>query len=364
MMDTDKFEKRILVTGGAGFIGSCLVKHFVKKYPNYLIVNFDALTYAGNLENLKEIEGADNYVFFKGTITNSFAIDFVFMEYDITDIIHLAAESHVDRSIEGPQQFVETNVIGTFNLLEAARKWWCDDFSAHRFHHVSTDEVYGSLNLGDKTYFHENTKYDPHSPYSASKAASDHFVKAYHDTYGLNVTISNCSNNYGPYQFPEKLIPLAINNLKNGRKIPVYGTGDNVRDWLYVEDHVKAIDTIFHKGEAGETYNVGGLCEMSNLEIVKEIIYEYFILTKGPIASHDINVEDYYEFVADRKGHDKRYAIDPSKLSEKLGWAPEEVFSTGIYKTVKWYLENEEWLKNVTSGEYKEYYNNHYGNKS
>lgn len=354
-------EKVIMITGGCGFIGSCLVRHMVKKYPNYMIVNFDALTYAGNLENLKEIESYPNYTFVKGDIRSVSDIMSTIVLYHVTDIIHLAAESHVDRSITGPLAFVETNVVGTFNLLDVARRCWSHDYASHRFHHVSTDEVYGSLNLGDKTYFHEDTKYDPHSPYSASKAASDHFVKAYHDTYGMNVTISNCSNNYGPYQFPEKLIPLAINNLKNGKKIPVYGTGDNVRDWLYVEDHVKAIDLIFHNGVSGETYNIGGLCEKSNLDIVQEIVHEYFVLTKGPVEGRDVNVEDYYEFVEDRKGHDKRYAIDCWKLHEKLGWQPEEVFETGIYKTVKWYLENDEWLKNVTSGEYKEYYDKQYG---
>lgn len=357
----EKYDKVIMITGGAGFIGSCLVKHMVKKHPNYKIVCFDCLTYAGNLENLKEVENAPNYVFCYGDIRNYDHIGIAFNEYMVTDVIHLAAESHVDRSINGPRDFVETNVIGTFNLLEMARHKWRDDYSSHRFHHVSTDEVYGSLNLGEKTYFHEDTKYDPHSPYSASKASSDHFVKAYHDTYGMNVTISNCSNNYGPNQFPEKLIPLAINNLKNGKKIPVYGTGDNVRDWLYVEDHAKAIDLIFHNGEAGETYNIGGLCEKSNLEIVEEIIHEFMVLTKGPIDGANINVKDYYEFVEDRKGHDKRYAIDCWKLHDKLGWQPEEVFETGIYKTVKWYLENDEWLNNVTSGEYKEYYNRQYG---
>ena len=369
------YKKRILITGGAGFIGSCLVKHMVKKYPDYLIVVFDALTYAGNLENLKEIENYPNYRFSKGDIRDYGHIVTVFNEYLITDVIHLAAESHVDRSIEGPRTFVETNVIGTFNLLEMARHKWRDEYEKHRFHHVSTDEVYGSLNLGDATYFHEDTKYDPHSPYSASKASSDHFVKAYHDTYGMNVTVSNCSNNYGPYQFPEKLIPLAINNLKNGKKIPVYGKGDNVRDWLYVEDHAKAIDVIFHKGRSGETYNIGGLSEKSNIEIVHDIIFTYFktiafaeAAKKARTASEfdemvniTINPDDYIEYVEDRKGHDKRYAIDCSKLMDELDWVPETCFEIGLDQTVDWYLTNDEWLENVTNGEYKEYYNKHYG---
>ena len=378
MVDINKFKKRILVTGGAGFIGSEVIRHFVKKYPDYLIVCFDCLTYAGNLENLKPVENEPNYVFSNGDIRDYGHIATVFNEYLITDVIHLAAESHVDRSIDGPRAFVETNVIGTFNLLEMARHKWRDEYEKHRFHHVSTDEVYGSLKLGDATYFHEDTKYDPHSPYSASKASSDHFVKAYHDTYGMNVTISNCSNNYGPYQFPEKLIPLAINNLKNGKKIPVYGKGDNVRDWLYVGDHAKAIDIIFHKGKSGETYNVGGMCEKSNIEIVEEIIAQYFWNKKlaevfetaksieeiKEKAKLDINPSDYIEYIEDRKGHDKRYAIDCSKLIEELDWVPEVPFEIGIQETIKWYLDNDEWLKNVTSGAYKEYYNKQYGEKA
>ena len=370
-----EYKKRILVTGGAGFIGSEVVRHFVKKYPEYLIVNFDCLTYAGNLENLKEVENEPNYVFVKGRIQSNTDVVNVFDTHKITDIIHLAAESHVDRSISDPLAFVETNVIGTAILLENARIRWKDDYSAHRFHHVSTDEVYGSLNLGDNTYFHETTKYDPHSPYSASKASSDHFVKAYHDTYGLNVTISNCSNNYGPYQFPEKLIPLAINNLRNGRKIPVYGKGDNVRDWLYVGDHADAIDVIFHNGKPGETYNVGGMCEKSNLEIVHDIIFTYFktlafaeaakkaksISEFDEMVNIEINPNDHIEYVEDRKGHDKRYAIDCGKLMDELNWWPKTPFEMGLDKTVEWYLTNDEWLKNVTSGEYKEYYRKQYG---
>ena len=369
------YKKRILVTGAAGFIGSHVVRHFVNKYPDYLIVAFDCLTYAGNLENLKDVENAPNYAFVKGDIRNYDHIGTAFNEYLITDVIHLAAESHVDRSIDGPRDFVETNVIGTFNLLEMARHKWSGDYASHRFHHVSTDEVYGSLKLGEKTYFHEDTKYDPHSPYSASKASSDHFVKAYHDTYGLNVTVSNCSNNYGPNQFPEKLIPLAINNLKNGKKIPVYGKGDNVRDWLYVEDHADAIDTIFHNGKSGETYNVGGMSEKSNIEIVHDIIFTYFHIIKfteaarlaksasefDELARVDIDPTDYIEYVEDRKGHDKRYAIDCSKLMDELNWWPKTPFEMGIDKTVEWYLSNDEWLKNVTSGDYKDYYEKHYG---
>lgn len=355
-----EYKKRILVTGGAGFIGSEVVRHFVRKYPEYLIVNFDCLTYAGNLENLKEVEDEPNYEFFKGDIRAFNDVVNAFDKFEITDVIHLAAESHVDRSITGPADFVFTNVVGTFNLLEAARMKWKDDYSAHRFHHVSTDEVYGSLELGNNSKFHETTKYDPHSPYSASKASSDHFVKAYHDTYGLNVTISNCSNNYGPYQFPEKLIPLAINNLKNGKKIPIYGKGDNVRDWLYVGDHANAIDVIFHDGKDGNTYNVGGMCELSNYELIIMLIYAFREVSEG-VMPFEINLGDYVEFVQDRKGHDKRYAIDCSKLVFELGWSPKMRFRDGLKETVEWYLDNGEWLDNVTSGDYKKYYEEHYG---
>lgn len=351
------WKKRILVTGGAGFIGSEVIRHFVKKYPEYLIVNFDALTYAGNLENLKEVENEPNYAFVQGDIRFAETVDKVFSLFSITDVIHLAAESHVDRSIDGPKDFIETNVFGTFNLLEAARKYWADDYSACRFHHVSTDEVFGSLPLfGGR--FDEETKYDPHSPYSASKASSDHFVKAYHDTYGLNVTISNCSNNYGPYQFPEKLVPLAINNLKNGRPIPIYGKGDNVRDWLYVSDHAAAIDTIFHNGKSGETYCVGGDQELANLAIIKYLINAY-----NKITGTKLTFEESVEYVTDRKGHDKRYAINHSKLTKELGWKPQESFTSGIEKTVRWYLENEEWLDNIINEDYKNYFEKHYGKK-
>ena len=352
----EQYDKRILVTGGAGFIGNAVIKHLILKYPSYFIVNYDLLTYAGNLANLGNFENDPNYGFIRGDITDIALLAEVFDFFGITDVIHLAAESHVDRSINGPADFVRTNINGTFILLEVARAAWKDDYSAHRFHHVSTDEVFGSLPLRGISKFDENTKYDPHSPYSASKAASDHLVKAYHDTYGLNITISNCSNNYGPYQFPEKLIPLVINNLVNNRPIPVYGKGDNVRDWIFVGDHAAAIDVIFHKGKSGETYCVGGNHEMSNLAIVKTIINVYNKLTHSSVKP-----EKVIEFVEDRKGHDKRYAINTKKITDELRWRPLETFSSGIEKTVKWYLENGEWLENVTSGEYRNYYKEHYG---
>lgn len=357
-MNLNSFDKRILVTGGAGFIGSEVVRYFVKNYPHYLIVNFDALTYAGNLENLKDVEEAGNYIFELGDIRNKAEINRVFNGYKITDVIHLAAESHVDRSIDGPQDFLETNVFGTFNLLDVAREAWSDNYAEHRFHHVSTDEVFGSLSLfGGR--FDEKTPYDPHSPYSASKASSDHFVKAYHDTYGLNVTVSNCSNNYGPYQFPEKLVPLAINNLKNGKPIPIYGKGDNIRDWLYVTDHARAIDVIFHKGKSGETYCVGGNHELANLAIVKAIINAY-----NKVTGTKLKFDECVEYVEDRKGHDKRYAINFNKITTELGWTPKESFSSGIEKTVRWYLENDEWVNGVTNEEYKAYFENHYGKRT
>lgn len=357
-MESTQSSKTILVTGGAGFIGCHVVKHLVNKYPSYHIVNFDALTYAGNLENLKDIENMPNYTFVRGDIVKDADVFDVFKTYGITDVIHLAAESHVDRSIKDPNVFVMTNVIGTINLLNAARYFWNDDYSKHRFHHVSTDEVYGALDMNPENKFTEDTPYSPHSPYSAAKASSDHFVKAYHGTYGLNVTISNCSNNYGPNQFPEKLIPLVINNLKTGRKIPVYGKGENVRDWLYVEDHAKAIDVIFHKGRSGETYNVGGKHEMMNIDIVKTLISTYKSINNEYLE--DIMFDDYIEYVTDRAGHDLRYAIDCSKLERELGWSPEETFETGIRKTVHWYLTNNQWLNNITSGDYKKYYEEMY----
>lgn len=355
-----KFDKVILVTGGAGFIGSHLVRHFVTKYPNYRIVNFDALTYAGNLENLKDIEDKDNYIFFEGDIRNIQDIKFAFQAFDVTDVIHLAAESHVDRSIKNPNIFAETNVIGTLNLLNVAKDNWTGfplNLDPHRFHHVSTDEVYGSLDMNPNNKFKETTPYMPHSPYSASKASSDHFVKAFHDTYGLNVTISNCSNNYGPNQFPEKLIPLVINKIEKGEKIPVYGTGENIRDWLYVEDHAKAIDLIFHKGKTGETYNVGGNCEKTNLEIINEL------LSNSKFANTH-KLEDIIEFVKDRAGHDLRYAIDTTKIETELGWKPEETFTSGMKKTFEWYISNKEWLDHVTSGEYKNWVDANYKNRN
>jgi dTDP-glucose 4,6-dehydratase len=342
------YNKRILVTGGAGFIGSHLVRHLVNKYPEYLIVNFDALTYAGNLENLKDVENKENYVFVRGDITDFETISDTFNKYEITDVIHLAAESHVDRSIKNPDVFVKTNVLGTLNLLNAAKSNWLvfpNNLDSHRFHHVSTDEVYGSLDMNPENKFKETTPYQPHSPYSASKASSDHLVKAYHDTFGLDITISNCSNNYGPNQFPEKLIPLVINKLVNGEKVPVYGTGENVRDWLYVEDHAKAIDLIFHTGRSGETYNVGGNCEKTNLDIIKTIHHL--------LSVRQIMPSDFIEFVADRAGHDMRYAIDTTKITTELGWTPEETFETGMIKTILWYLNNTEWVEHVTSGEYQ-----------
>lgn len=353
-----KFEKVILITGGCGFIGSHLVRHMVNKYPNYHIVNMDAVTYAGNIENLLDINNKLNYTFFKGDIRNVNDVNMAFDSFDVTDIIHLAAESHVDRSIKNPSVFAETNVMGTLNLLNAAREHWCIfpvNCDKHRFHHVSTDEVYGSLDMNPDNKFREDTPYDPHSPYSASKAASDHFVKAYHDTYGLDVTISNCSNNYGPNQFPEKLIPLVINRLETNDKIPVYGKGLNVRDWLYVEDHAKAIDLIFHEGKSGETYNVGGNHEMTNIDIVTTIIEVYEELT-----GKDINKKDVITFVQDRSGHDLRYAIDSTKLQTELGWKPEETFETGINKTIQWYLDNKQWIDNVTSGEYQKWVKENY----
>ena len=371
-MDYLKYKKRILITGGAGFIGSHVARLFCNKYPEYLIVVFDKLTYAGNLQNLDDLKDNNNYMFFRGDITNDNDVKYVFDNYLITDIIHLAAESHVDRSILSPNEFIETNVFGTFNLLNNALNYWKNDLPKHRFHHVSTDEVYGSLELGENTHFTENTKYDPHSPYSASKASSDHFVKAYHDTYGMNVTISNCSNNYGPNQFPEKLIPLIINNLKENKPIPVYGKGDNVRDWLYVEDHAKAIDMIFHNGVSGETYNIGGNHEMSNIDIINVVIRIF--AHERQLRSHSRyfgnpepiwikNYEALITYVEDRKGHDKRYAIDCSKLMNELGWKPEESFESGIEKTIKWYLDNTDWLDNVTSGEYKNWIYKNYNNR-
>lgn len=363
------FEKVILVTGGCGFIGSNLLKYMVNKYPNYHFVNMDALTYAGNMENLADIESKPNYTFFKGDIRDMAMVNMAFDSFDVTDIIHLAAESHVDRSIKNPSVFAETNVMGTLNLLNAARERWCVfpiNCDKHRFHHVSTDEVYGSLDMNPDNKFREDTPYDPHSPYSASKAASDHFVKAYHDTYGLNVTISNCSNNYGPNQFPEKLIPLMITRLENREQIPVYGKGDNVRDWLYVEDHVKAIDLIFHKGQSGETYNVGGNNELTNIKVVDIVLGVYNIMKKSNSNEYQwFSFKDAVKFIPDPRGdaHDKRYAIDSTKLQTELGWSPEETFESGIKKTIEWYLDNKKWMENVTSGEYQKWIDTYYNRR-
>lgn len=349
-----KFDKTILVTGGAGFIGSHVVRLFVNKYPNYKIVNGDALTYAGNLENLKDIQQKENYVFAKMDITDEAGIETIFNQYHFDAVIHLAAESHVDRSISDPLAFVKTNVLGTAVLLNTCRKHWKGNYEGKLFYHVSTDEVYGSL--GEEGFFTEETPYDPHSPYSASKAASDHFVMAYHDTYGLPVVMSNCSNNYGSHHFPEKLIPLMINNIKNNKPLPVYGKGENVRDWLYVEDHARAIDTIFHKGKIGESYNVGGFNEWKNIDLV-HLLCGIMDKKLGRVAGESAKLITY---VTDRPGHDLRYAIDATKLNKELGWSPSLQFEEGLDKTVDWYLSNEEWVKHVTSGDYQNYYEDMY----
>src|SRR6056297_2507442 len=346
--------KTILITGGAGFIGSHVVRLFVNKYPDYKIVNLDKLTYAGNLANLKDIEDKPNYEFVKGDIVDESFILKLFEEKQFDGVIHLAAESHVDRSISNPTEFVYTNVIGTVNLLNAARHIWKDDSSDKKFYHISTDEVYGSL--GEEGIFTEETRYDPHSPYSASKASSDHFVRAYQDTFGLPVAISNCSNNYGSFQFPEKLIPLFINNIKNRRPLPVYGKGENVRDWLWVVDHARAIDVIFHKGKIGETYNIGGFNEWKNIDLIR-VICRVMDEKLGRRAGES---EKLITFVKDRAGHDLRYAIDASKIKNELGWEPSVQFEEGIRKTVDWYLANEAWMKNVTSGDYQKYYREQY----
>jgi len=346
--------KKILITGGAGFIGSHVVRLFVNKYPDYKIINLDKLTYAGNLANLKDIENKSNYEFVKGDIVDATFIDNLFEQYRFDAVIHLAAESHVDRSISNPLEFVMTNVIGTVNLLNAAKKCWKENYSDHRFYHVSTDEVYGTL--GETGMFTETTAYDPHSPYSASKAGSDHFVRAYHDTYGLDVVISNCSNNYGSHHFPEKLIPLSINNIKNNKPIPVYGKGENIRDWLWVEDHARAIDVIFHKAKTGSTYNIGGHNEWTNIALIRllcKIMDKKLNRTEGESAK-------LITFVKDRAGHDLRYAIDSSKLQRELGWTPSLQFEEGLEKTVEWYLKNEAWLTNITSGDYQKYYEQQY----
>lgn len=344
----------ILITGGAGFIGSHVVRLFVNKYPNYQIVNLDALTYAGNLENLKDIKDKPNYTFVKGDITDEAFIDQLFQEYSFDGVIHLAAESHVDRSIMDPLAFIKTNVMGTATLLNTARKYWKDNLEGKRFYHISTDEVYGSL--GEEGLFTEETAYDPRSPYSASKASSDHFVMAWYHTYHLPVVMSNCSNNYGSHHFPEKLIPLAIHNIKNNKPVPVYGKGDNVRDWLFVEDHARAIDTIFHNGRLGETYNIGGFNEWKNIDLINLLcMIMDKKLGREPGASAKL-----ITFVKDRAGHDLRYAIDATKLNKELGWSPSLQFEEGLEKTVDWYLSNEEWLDHVTSGTYQEYYADQY----
>jgi len=344
----------ILITGGAGFIGSHVVRLMVKKYSNYTIYNLDKLTYAGNLENLKDIEGKSNYHFIKGDITDAIFIDKLFSENDFDSVIHLAAESHVDRSISNPLEFVITNVVGTVTLLNAAKKAWQGKYDKKRFYHVSTDEVYGSL--GTSGLFSETTKYDPHSPYSASKASSDHFVRAYHDTYGMDVVISNCSNNYGTHQFPEKLIPLLIHNIRNSQPLPVYGKGENVRDWLFVEDHALAIDLILHKGKSGETYNIGASNEWKNLDLIRFLCKTMDVKMGREIGTS----ERLITFVKDRAGHDLRYAIDASKMKNELGWKPSVSFEEGLEKTVDWYMNNRSWMERVTSGEYQKYYENQY----
>ena len=347
-------EKNILITGGAGFIGSHVIRRFAKKYPHYRIINLDALTYAGNLENLKDIEPLGNYHFIKGDILESSLLNDLFNEFSITQVIHLAAESHVDRSITDPLSFIRTNVIGTVNLLNTAVRHWPSPVD-NLFYHISTDEVYGSVIAPD--LFTESSNYQPKSPYSASKASSDHFVRAYQNTFKLPIVLSNCSNNYGPCQFPEKLIPLCIHNIKNSKPLPVYGKGTNVRDWLYVEDHASAIDAVFHKGKVGETYNIGGNNEWKNIDLVRllcKVIDEKLARSSS---------EDLITFVTDRPGHDARYAIDASKIKNELGWEPSVILEDGLEKTVDWYLQNEDWLEHVTSGQYKQYYQQQYDNR-
>lgn len=346
--------KNILITGGAGFIGSHVVRLFVNKYPKYNIINLDKLTYAGNLANLKDIEDKPNYKFVKADICDFDTILQVFKDHSINGVIHLAAESHVDRSIKDPFTFAQTNVMGTLSLLQAAKASWEGNYTDKLFYHISTDEVYGAL--GETGFFLETTPYNPHSPYSASKASSDHFVRAFHDTFGMPTIISNCSNNYGPYQFPEKLIPLFINNICNNKPLPVYGKGENVRDWLYVVDHARAIDVIYHNGKIAETYNIGGFNEWKNIDLIKVMINTVDRL----LGREEGSSEKLITYVTDRAGHDLRYAIDSTKLKNELGWEPSLQFEEGIEKTVRWYLDNQEWMDNVTSGDYENYYTNMY----
>ena len=352
------FKRNILITGGAGFIGSHVVRLFVTKYPEYHIINLDKLTYAGNLANLADIEQQPNYTFVKADICDFEKILELFRQHSIDGVIHLAAESHVDRSIKDPFTFAQTNVMGTLSLLQAAKVSWDGQYDVKRFYHISTDEVYGALKF-DGTFFTETTKYDPHSPYSASKASSDHFVRAFHDTFGMPTLVTNCSNNYGPYQFPEKLIPLFINNIRHNKPLPVYGKGENVRDWLYVVDHARAIDLIFHNGKVAETYNIGGFNEWKNIDLIRVLIKTVDRLLGRPEGAS----EKLITYVTDRAGHDLRYAIDSTKLKNELGWEPSLQFEEGIEKTVKWYLDNQEWLDQVTSGDYQGYYERMYGNR-
>ena len=352
------FKRNVLITGGAGFIGSHVVRLFVTKYPEYHIINLDKLTYAGNLANLADIEQQPNYTFVKADICDFEKILELFRQHSIDGVIHLAAESHVDRSIKDPFTFAQTNVMGTLSLLQAAKVSWDGQYDGKRFYHISTDEVYGALKF-DGTFFTETTKYDPHSPYSASKASSDHFVRAFHDTFGMPTLVTNWSNNYGPYQFPEKLIPLFINNIRHNKPLPVYGKGENVRDWLYVVDHARAIDLIFHNGKVAETYNIGGFNEWKNIDLIRVLIKTVDRLLGRPEGAS----EKLITYVTDRAGHDLRYAIDSTKLKNELGWEPSLQFEEGIEKTVKWYLDNQEWLDQVTSGDYQGYYERMYGNR-